>query len=350
MKATIKTVIYFLPIALLATACSRESATEEKTEDLKPLVVLETVELKPFQHEIKVQGNVETDQDIILSSEMGGLITDIYVKEGQRVSQGQVIARVDGSVLASNMVELQTQLKYAEYMLDKQKELNKRGVGSDFDLETAQTQVNSIKASMNSLSTQQGKTAIKAPFTGVIDQVFASAGQMAGPASPIVRLVNNNSVDIVATVSEKHLMSIHEGTELQVSFPNYSDTTITLKVTNVGNYIEPTNRTFRIMSTIKNNKLLLPNMLAEVKITDLNVESGIVIPSKAITKDQDNRDFVYIAKKEGEFYRATKQDIEVISTFEGQTLVKDNSTLKAGDLIVTEGGKGITNNDIVRNK
>lgn len=350
MKTTIKRLIYFLPLALIATACTQAVATNEKTEDLEPLVVLEKVELKPFQHEIKVQGNVETDQDIILSSEMGGLITDIYVKEGQRVSQGQVIARVDGSVLASNMVELQTQLKYAEYMLDKQKELNKRGVGSDFDLETAQTQVNSIKASMNSLSTQQGKTAVKAPFTGVIDQVFANAGQMAGPASPIVRLVNNNTVDIVATVSEKHLMSIHEGTAIEVSFPNYSDTTIHLKVTNVGNYIEPTNRTFRIMSTIKNNKVLLPNMLAEVKVTDLSVDNGLVIPSKAISKDQDNYDFVYVAKPEGKLFKVAKKNIEVISTFEGQALIKDNSILKAGEFIVTEGGKGITDGEIVRNK
>lgn len=349
MKATIKTIIYFLPLALIAVACSQAVATSEKTEDLKALVVLEKVELKPFNHEIKVQGNVETDQDIILSSEMGGLITDIYVKEGQRVSQGQIIARVDGSVLASNMVELQTQLKYAEYMLDKQKELNKRGVGSDFDLETAQTQVNSIKASMNSLLTQQGKTAIKAPFTGVIDQVFANAGQMAGPASPIVRLVNNNTVDIVATVSEKHLMNIHEGTDIEVSFPNYSDTSISLKVTNVGNYIEPTNRTFRIMATIKNNRLLLPNMLAEVKITDLCVANGIVIPSKAITKDQDNNDFVYVAKPEGKFYKVKKQNIKVISSFQGQALVEANSSLNEGEFIVTEGGKGITDGELVRN-
>ena len=91
----------------------------------------------------------------------------LNVKEGQKVSAGQVIAVVDASVLSSNVEEIKTQLEYAEYMYNKQKELNKRGVGSEFDMETAKNQVASLKASMNSLNTQRGKAVIKAPATAI---------------------------------------------------------------------------------------------------------------------------------------------------------------------------------------
>ncbi len=357
MKTTIIGLFIALSGALLLGSCGAEAPKEDSSKEVKlaPKVTLGDVEIKSFTHEIRVQGNVETDQDITLSAEMGGLITKINVKEGQTVRQGSVVATVDASVLSSNLQEIQTQLEYAEYMLDKQEELQKRGVGSEFDLETAKNQVNSLKASMRSLNTQRGKAVIRAPFTGVVDQVFAKEGQMAGPASPIVRLVNNKSVDIVSSISEKHFSKVHVGTPIRVTFPNYSDTSLTLKVTNVGNYIEPTNRTFRIMANIPNNKLLLPNMLAEVSITDMYVDSGMVVPSKSILKDQDNNDYLFVTSPAGKqnesgqkTFQVTQINVEIIERFEGQALIKTTDKLKAGDRVVVDGARGIADKEYVR--
>jgi len=334
-----------LPTILLFSSCSEEiKEVEEKNQF--PLVKIEKVQSKKFIHEIRIQGNVETDKDVLLTAEMGGLITSIKVKEGQKVSKGQVIATIDASVLSSNVQELKTSLEYAEYMLGKQEELQKRGVGSEFDLETAKNQVNSLKSKMNSLDTQRGKATIRAPFSGVIDNVFARKGQMAGPQSPVVRLVNNKTVDIVASLSEKHIANVRVGTPIVVSFPNYMDTAIYLQITNVGNYIEPTNRTFRIMSTIKNNSFLLPNMLAEVAITDFEVENGLVIPSKSILKDRDNKDFVFVAKKSEGNYKITKVNVIVIKKYNGESLIKEG--LKENQLVVVEGARGVAEGDVVR--
>lgn len=352
MKTSISLLSLAISGTLLFSACGEGADSSDKKDDVpqSPLVVLSDVEQKAFTHEIRVQGNVETDEDITLSAEMGGLITSISVKEGQKVSKGQVIAQVDASVLSSNVSEIQTQLEYAEYMLKKQEELQKRGVGSEFDLETAKNQVNSLKASMRSLNTQRGKAVIRAPFSGVVDQVFARNGQMAGPSSPIVRLVNNAKIDIVSSISEKHFSSVKVGTPIRVSFPNYIDTSIILNITNVGNYIEPTNRTFRIMATVPNNSMFLPNMLAEVSITDMNVADGTVIPSKSILKDQDNKDFVFMAKsvKGKSEYSVEKVFVTVLGKFEGDALIETNDKVKKGLKVVVDGARGIADGDQVR--
>lgn len=351
-----KFLFFFLTSSLLITTQSCETVAEEAEIAQRPKVNLVKVKRDRFVHKIKVQGNVETDQDVLLSAEMGGLIVSVDVKEGQTVTKGQVIAQVDASVLSSNLQELQTQLEYAEYMLKKQQELNKRGVGSEIDLESARTQVEALKASIQSLSTQRGKATIHAPFTGVIDQVFAKKGQMAGPASPIARLVNNSTIDIAATISEKHFANVHIGTPMEVSFPNYSDTVIKLKVTSVGNYIDPTNRTFRIKSTIDKNTYFLPNMLAEISISDMEVENGLIIPSQSVLKDQDNRDFVYTAvtysdsTSEENLFQVKRINVEVIQRYEGNCLIKDTPALKENEWVVVEGARGIANNEIVRNK
>jgi len=349
MKRQLIGVLAFLPLSLIITSCGGEPEVIENKTTALPLVVLDKIEKKDFKHEIRIQGSVETDKDVLLGAEMGGLITAVNVKEGQKVSAGQVIAIVDASILASNVEEIKTQLEYAEYMYNKQKELNKRGVGSEFDLETAKNQVASLKASMNSLNTQRGKAVIKAPFSGIIDAVYAKIGQMAGPQAPIVRLVNNSSVDIVATLSEKHLPNVKVGTAMTVRLPNYSDTVFHLAITNVGNYIEETNRTFRIMSSVKNNTLLLPNMLTEISVTDLEVKNGLVVPSVSISKDQNNNDYIYIAKKTPKGLKAVKINIEVISKFDGEALIVSDKIIAGQDVIV-EGARGIAENDIVRTK
>ena len=348
MKRQIIGILAFLPLSIIIASCGSEEIIDEVKIDF-PLVKLGKIERKDFKHEIRVQGSVETDKDVLLGAEMGGLITEVNVKEGQNVSAGQVIAIVDASILASNYEEMKTQLEYAEYIYEKQKELNKRGVGSEFDLETAKNQVASLKASMNSLNTQRGKAIIKAPFSGVIDAVYAKIGQMAGPQAPIVRLVNNSNVDIVATLSEKHLPNVRVGTPIEVRLPNYSDTVFQLTITNVGNYIEETNRTFRIMSSIKNNTLLLPNMLTEISVTDMDVKNGLIVPTISIAKDQDNNDYIYVTKKTDKGLKAVKVNINVINKYNGQALIESDE-ISAGQNVIVEGARGIAENDIVRTK
>jgi membrane fusion protein, multidrug efflux system len=349
---TYKSLFLFATI-LLISSCSEE-VTDKEVVDQKPLVSSSVVEIKDFVHKILVPGSIETEQDILLTAEMGGLVTQISVKEGDRVSAGQVIARVDASILASNVQELQTQLQFAEYMLEKQKELKRRGVGTEMELESAQNQVSSLKASINSLNTQKGKAIIKAPFSGVIDQVFAKQGEMTGAASPIVRLVNNKSVDITASISEKFYGKVKKGTQVTVSFPNYSDTSIQMAIEHVGNFIEPTNRTFRIKTTIKNNNYFLPNMLAELSITDMDIKDGLVVTSASILKDQNSNDFLYRltpAKGKGASnWKVEKVFVTVIESFDGQSLIRSGQKIKEGDKIVLEGAKGITDKDIVRVK
>lgn len=351
MKSRNKYLTLIISVSLLAGACKPEEKKIEEEKVFLPLVKLESAENKTFIHKIIVQGNVETEKDVLLNAEMGGLITNIHVKSGQKVNAGQILVTLDGSMLSSSSDELKTQLEYAEYILKKQEELKNRGVGSDFDYKTALNQVNSIKSKINSLNVQRGKMVVKAPFSGMIDVIYAKQGQMAGPQAPLLRLVNNETIDITASISEKHLSKVKIGTAMDVTFPNFNDTVLRLKVTNIGNYIEPTNRTFRVISTLKNNKIFLPNMLAEISITDFEAANATVIPSGSIMKSQDDRAFVFVAVAHGkDQYKVEKVWVDVIEKHNGETMIANNPKIKEGSLIVVEGARGITEKDIVRSK
>jgi RND family efflux transporter MFP subunit len=313
-----------------------------------PLVGLGQAVSQSFQHKISVQGAVETDKDVLLNAEMSGIIQKIYVKEGQTVKNGQVLATIDAEILNSNINELNSQLEFAEYSLGKQEELRKKNLGTEFEYKQVMNQVNALKAQLETLTKQRNKSVVKAPFDGVIDQIFPSEGELTSPQQPLLRIVNNKEVRITADISERHYRTVGAGSRVKVFVPTLQDT-FELAITNVGNYIHPTNRTFRIRADIPNNERMLPNMLAQLIITDLTIDSALVVPSSSIMKSQLNEDYLFVAVKNVENYELKKVIVEILSKHDGlAAIVPLDGSIKDGDFVVTEGGRGVVDGEIVR--
>ncbi|MAO31865.1 MAG: hypothetical protein CL824_00020 [Crocinitomicaceae bacterium] len=335
-------------ISIILFSCKQ---VEEKKAETKPmsLVKIKKIERKDFKHEITAQGDLKCKKESFLNPEIGGLVSTIHVKEGDRVSAGQLLISIDTELLNLGLNELETQLEFAKFMLNKQSELKEKGLGTEMEYETSINQVATLNAKKRSISAQIKKASIIAPFAGVINKINTEKGQMIGPQVPVIHLINNSEMDLIAGVSEKHLKKIKPGTKIQVTFPNFTDTTLQLEVEQTGKNIHATNRTFEIKTSIKNNSIFLSNMLAEVSITDLFVPNGLVIPSNSIMKSPNNVDFVFIAIKKGnKKYSVKEVQIEVIEKYNGETLIKENPEITDQTMIVIEGARGISSKDIVR--
>lgn len=312
-----------------------------------PIVTAEKVKLEDFSHKVEIPGTVETDLHALINAESNGVIQQIHVREGDYVSKGQLLITIDSEILASTMNELETSLDLANYMFEKQQELKDKGVGVEVEYEQAKNQKLSLESRLKTMRSQKGKTLVRAPFSGIIDDIIVNQGEMAAPQIPLLRIVNNSSVTVNATLSENLLSKVNVGTPVEMTFPSLNDTTIISVVTTKGNYIDPTNRTFRIQIEIKNNKLLLPNQFVELNVTDFSQKNAMVINAESILQDTENRSFVYHLTKSpnGETYEVEKIFITVIKKFEGVACVE--GPIKDGDLIVVKGAKGITESDKV---
>ena len=282
---------------------------------------------------------------------MSGMIENVAVSAGDQVKAGAILLTMDAAILNANIRELKSQLEFAQYMLGQQEKLFEQNLGSEFDKKSAENQVNSLEAKLNTMEVQLSKMIVRAPFSGTIDQVYAKTGQLSGPQMPLMRLVNMSNTEVVASVSEKHFKSIKKGTKLTVNFPNYQLDPIATKVSSVGSYIEPTNRTFTIRADIMNKIGLMPNMLTELEIMDFEIESGLVIPSKSILKNAKSEDYIWVlepAKKES--FSVQQVFINKLKAYDGQALIEQNDLIKEGALIIEGGARGITKKDLVRIK
>jgi len=313
------------------------------------LVSVDTVSVTTFIHQIEVQGAIETERDVLLNAESGGLIRSVNVKEGQRVSKGQVLVQIDAALVSSSINEVKTALEFAQYNYDKQKQLSEQGLGTEFQLQQAKSQVDNLKSQMNSLNTQRGKFVITAPFSGVVDQVYAKVGAMAGPQSPVLRLVDNSEVKVLSDVSERLFGRLSLGMAVDVQVPSLNDTVFPLKINQIGNYIHPTNRTFRVQATLKNNKLLLPNMLTKMLITDYVNENALVVPSESVLTDRDGNNYVFVAEKVGNALRAKRVNVVVREAFNSVSEIDpSNAELKAGMRVVVKGARGLSDMDYLK--
>jgi RND family efflux transporter MFP subunit len=343
--------LIFASLILTLVGCGSDQKEDNaKKTTVLPLVQTAIVKKKEFSHKISIQGNIESTQDIMLNSELSGMIKEVNVSAGDIVKQGDALVIMDDAILSANIDELNSQLEFAQYMHNKQIELFNQNLGSEFDKKSAENQVNSIESKLKTLAIQKSKMIVSAPFDGSIDEVFAKKGQLSSPQMPLMRLVNTTNTEVVASISEKHFKNIKKGTELTVYFPNYDIDPMTTKVSTVGSYIDPTNRTFTIRARV-NNQGLMPNMLTELEITDFQIESGLVVPSTSILKNAKSQDYVWVLNEgKKDTYNVQQVFIDKIIAYQGEALIKDHDQITEGSLIIEAGARGIAKKDIVRIK
>ncbi len=313
-----------------------------------PLVVVDEITNDRFEHRVNVQGEVRTDEEIMINAEANGIVVALNVREGDYVKKGQALAEIDSQVLAGNVGELETSIEFAEYTYQKQQELFDRGVGTEFELKQSKNQLNSLKSQLNTLKTQKSKYTVTAPFNGYIDEIMVRRGEMAGAQMPLLRLVNNTNMRISADISEFYYTKINVGTPIRVFIPTI-DAHFNLAVTSVGTFIHPTNRTFRIQADIDEHERLIPNMLAEVNVTDLVLDSVYIVPATALIKSQENKDFIFVLNESNDYPTVEYVEVEILSRYKGlaaiEPLDKDISAIRN---VVVQGARGVTNGDRVR--
>ncbi len=297
-----------------------------------------------FKHFIEVQGTVKANKSVELHSEMGATITKIYVKEGQRVRKGQLLAQLDASVMNNNIAQLQTQVDLAKTTFERQERLWKQKIGSEIQYLQAKAQKEGLENNLNSLYSQANKMKLKAPFSGTVDEIFAKVGELANPQAPFLRILNLSKVYLETEITERFLADIKKGTEVDIAFPSINKS-MTSKISQVGDFINPNNRSFKARIDINNKKGdIKANLLATVKINDFRA-NGIVIPSYIIQKDDKGDTFVYTLNKENNKQKAIKTKITIGKEFNNQSFVSEG--LKPSDVIIDKGAKLVKNNEEV---
>ncbi|MGJ8591772.1 MAG: efflux RND transporter periplasmic adaptor subunit [Aquaticitalea sp.] len=326
-----------------------EKIAELDTTKNVPLITTFKAAHQQFDHMLELQGNVTTKNLLVITPEYNGILTNVYVTEGQKVSKGQILAKIDDGGLGQQLAQLQIQSDLAKTTFERQKRLWDQKIGSEIQYLQAKSTYESQAAAVNQLKQQIAKTTVRAPFSGTIDDVITEQGSVvAAGQSQLMRIVNLDDMYIETEVPERYVSDITTGKSVTAEFPVLGKT-IETKVRQASDFINPANRTFKVEIAVPNKeKSIKPNLTARLKINDYSSEDALLVPQSIISENADGEQYVYVVKDknaEGEgiatrvIIKTGKTQGDVIEVIEG---------IEDGSEIISEGARSVKDGQTVK--
>jgi len=315
-----------------------------------PLITTFTAKTAIFNHYLEIQGNVKTKQNILVYPEMPGILREVFVKEGQRVTKGQLLATIDDGGLSDQVAQLEATTQLAKTTFERQERLWKQKIGSEIQFLQTKTNYKAQSNSLKQLKSQQSKASIRAPFSGVIDNVIKEPGTVIAPGqgSEVFRIVNLNNMYVEAEVPESYIASITKNKEVKVEFPVLGET-LTSSIRQVGSFINPNNRSFKIEVPVENkNGNVKPNLTAKLQINDYTDENAILIPQSIISENSKGQQYIYVLKQKKSNNEAVAERL-IIETGKTQgDMIEVTKNLATNAEIIMEGARSVNNGQVVK--
>jgi len=302
-----------------------------------------------FNTYIEAQANLKTRKNVIILPEFQGTLEKVLVREGQKVKKGQLLAEINDSGLNEQYEQMIIQADFAKENFERTQRLWDKNIGSEMQYLKSKTDYEASKKIVEQMKDRLSKTKIYAPFSGEIDEIISNVGSNLIPGvSQILRLVNLDRIYAESFVSEKYISFINEGTEAVVKIP-LLNVEIESSVNQTGNFINPSNRTFRIEVPMENfDNRIKQNLDAKIKINIYKKNDAIVIPLRIVREDALGKNFVYLMtedNKEG-VYLTSKQFITLGNKSEDKVEVIEG--LNLGDIVVLEGAYSVEDSQRVK--
>lgn len=280
--------------------------------------------------EIQVSGKLVPNEEVELSFETSGKITDIYFTEGSFVKKGQLLAKVNDSHLQAQLQRLEAQLPLAQDRVYRQKALLQLDAVSKEAYEQVKTELATLNADIDRVKAEIEMTELRAPFDGTLGLRQVSVGSYASPSTIVAKLTNLKPIKIEFSVPEKNANDIKKGTNLEFKVDGKLHP-YEAQVYATESSLDASTHTLSVRAIYPNeNGELISGRYADIRVKQKEIANAIAIPSEAIVPEMGiNKVFVYRNGKA----EPTAVTIGIRTDAEVQIL----DGLQAGDTILTSG-------------
>jgi RND family efflux transporter MFP subunit len=293
-------------------------------------VAVHAIEPVIFKTYIEVQGRVDAEESVNLSSEMPGTVTKINVRTGDYVTKGQVLAECETRIQVEQLKQAQVNLKLLTEVYEKQKALWEQKIGTEVQYLQAKTQKESLEGSINQINEGMRMLKIISPIDGTVDMVNIKVGQAVSPGLPAISVVNFSSMKVKADVAEAYSSRVKNNAEVLVLFPDMNDS-IVGTIHYASRAINMLTRTFGVDVYLPAKKEYHPNTVAKLRINDYSSPAPIItVPIKFIQKGNSTSFVVAVEKG-----KVVSKIVTTGKEYNGVAEIL--SGLQAGDMLITQG-------------
>lgn len=294
--------------------------------NVKAVILKET----KMTDEFFVSGSLIPDEEVNLSFETSGKITEIFFREGSRVSQGELLAKINDAPLQAELRKLESQLKLYSDRLHRQNVLLEKEAVSQEAFQEAQTNLAGLQAEIDGVKAKIAQTELRAAFDGIIGLRLVSVGTYASPTTTVATLTKINPLKIEFALPERYAGIVEVGSPL--NFTVEGDLAERkAKVYAFESHVDSETRTFTVRGVYDNSNCeLYPGRYANIGIVTRTYNSSISVPSEAIVSEM-GIDKVFL-------YKSGKAiPVEIIKGMRNESRVQVLKGLEQGDTVITTG-------------
>ena len=367
------TVITFVGFSFLSQSKAETSESENQEEEIDfqniPLSEkqVKAVDLKMGEaQEREMDAMLHVNGSLVLraqdmgnvSSLMGGIVKNVYVKEGQMVSRGQVVATIENTDVVTLQREYYTAYKESEMArleLDRQKTLASAGAGIKKTLQMSEKNYKVAQANLlgtgrqlqqMGISTKEvakGKFTtvfpLRAPISGTVSDMQASLGSYADMQTPLMKIRNNHAVECDLNVFEKDIAKVKVGDQVLVSLTNQPGVNVSGRVYDMNQYLNKGTKSVAVHVKLdaKRGAKLFEGMYVSGQIAT-GRQLCMTLPNKAIVS-ADGKQYVFALNQQhskGGTYSFSRHEVTTGVSNNGYTEVALCKHLKKGQKIVTD--------------
>ena len=329
-------------ITALETDLKKTDPSMKAVEKVIP-VVTAIVQTRSFKSFIDIQGMVETKNTATATPRMPGTYTTVYVREGQTVRAGQLLAKIDNAILRDQISALKQQLELAVTVFEKQKGLWDQKIGTEIQYLQAKNGKESLEKNIAVLNAQGEMYSVYAPISGAVERVMAKTGEIAAPGMPLANIINLGNLKATANVPDTYLSNIKMGDAVKVKLPDLGRE-INARVTFISKLVNAANRTFKIEASIPSAADIKPNMISVLSIADINKANAVIVQQNYV-QSTELGEVLYVAVTEGNKKIAKARNVKTGVSYNGEIEILEG--LQAGDVLITQGYQDLVDGQVI---
>jgi membrane fusion protein, multidrug efflux system len=310
-------------------------------------VEVETVQPTAFTDYIRITGEAEAYNDITVSAEEGGVVTEFVVEKGERVEEGQVFARLDARSLTAQVAEARASADLAREQYERHRKLwEEDHMGTEMAFLQAKYQSEIAAARLATLEVRLAKTEIRSPVSGLLDDRFVEPGEVAMPGTQMARIVATARIKISGGVPERYAATVRRGDAARITFDILPTREFTGTISYVGATVEERSRTFPIEVVIQNpDRMVKPKMVANVQLVRSALKDVLVVSQDVIRRFEDGYLVFVISQRDGTLLASARR-VRLGATYANRVVIEDG--LSAGDRLITLGAQLVDDGSRVR--
>jgi RND family efflux transporter MFP subunit len=354
--AAVAALVAAVGTTLAVVGCSPSEGAEANAQQVDPIdttgVRVINVAVTPavrstFVDYVRVVGEVAAMQDVTLSAEETGTIARFLVEKGARVAKGDVIAKIDDTVLQAQVDEAKAMTDIAQEEYSRRRRLwEDDQVGSEIAYLQTKSAAEAASARYRILQARLDRTELRAPVNGIFDEKYVEVGELVAPGTRVARVVATAQVKITGGVPERYALDIRRGDSAVVTLDVLPDRSFVGTIRFVGASVDPDNRTVPVELVLNNpGGVLKPQMVANVQIARARLPDVIVVPQEVVQRTEAGYQVFVTGDRDGRPI-AMARPVELGPSHENRVVIR--SGLNEGDPLITTGYRMVDDGSLVR--